>query len=137
MKIAVASQDSLTISPHPGQCRHFLLFTVREGKVVERHSLHIAHEETFNHSDPRRPHPLAGVQVLIAGGLGQGLLHRLEAMHIQGVATPEGNPERAVQLYLGGSLPQRPPVPGSPDHPADDHAPASAPSRCKGRSRPR
>lgn len=107
MKIAVASQDLLTISPHPGECRHFWLYSVVAGKVADKSSLHLQHQQTFHHSDPREPHPLAGVTVLIAGGgLGQGLLHRLAKMHIQGLTTSLADPDQAARMFLLGRLPK-------------------------------
>lgn len=64
-------------------------------------------------SNHNRPHPLDGVNVLICGGIGQGLQHRLKQKGILGVSTSETDPERAVASWLDGTLPETA---------ADDHA---------------
>jgi hypothetical protein len=44
--------------------------------------------------------------------MGQGLVARLERMGIEGLITSEPDPDRAVALYLAGSLPRGEPEGG-------------------------
>ena len=44
------------------------------------------------------------MQVLISGGIGNGLACRLEAKNIKPIVTPETDPDAAVNAYLAGSL---------------------------------
>ena len=67
-------------------------------------------------------HPLDGVDVLIAGGMGSGLQARLARKGIEAVVTPEKDPDRAVSLWLAHSLAQAKPHAYGVDHGLDhDH----------------
>ena len=67
---------------------------------------------------------LQGVQVLITGGMGEGLTRRLAGMGIEGLVTPETDPDLAVAAWLAGTLPLgRPEAHGGHDHShGHDHA---------------
>ncbi len=120
MKIAVASQNRRTIMEHAGRCRNFWIYETEQDKVVRKELLELPKEQSFHDSSPHASHPLDEVQVLIAGGMGHGLSHRLTHKGIVGVVTPETDPDRAVAAYLDGSLAVLPP--GSHDHDHDhDH----------------
>ena len=41
---------------------------------------------------------------MISGGAGQGLIRRLDNMGIQGLVTPETEPDLAVAHFLSGTL---------------------------------
>ena len=114
MKIAVASQNRRTIMEHAGRCRNFWIYETEQDKVVRKELLELPKEQSFHDSSPHASHPLDEVQVLIAGGMGHGLSHRLTHKGIVGVVTPETDPDRAVAAYLDGSLAVLPP--GSHDH---------------------
>jgi predicted Fe-Mo cluster-binding NifX family protein len=49
------------------------------------------------------------VDLLIAGGMGEGLQTRLARKGIEAVVTTERDPERAVLLWLADSLPRAAP----------------------------
>lgn len=117
MKIAVASQNRRTIMEHAGRCRNFWIYETEQDKVVRKELLELPKEQSFHDSSPHASHPLDEVQVLIAGGMGHGLSHRLTHKGIVGVVTPETDPDRAVAAYLDGSLAVLPP--GSHDHDHD------------------
>ena len=104
MKIAVTSQNRKAITEHAGRCRKFRVFDVENNKIVNRELLELPKEQAFHESSPHESHPLDGIDVLIAGGLGQGLMMRLERKGISGLVTKETDPEKAALLYLGGSL---------------------------------
>jgi predicted Fe-Mo cluster-binding NifX family protein len=66
--------------------------------------LELPRDESFHDSSPLAPHPLDDVDVLIAGGMGQGLARRLERRGMHPVVTAETDPETAVRQYLAGTL---------------------------------
>lgn len=117
MKIAVASQNRRTITEHAGKCRKFWIYETEQDKIVRKELLELPREQSFHDSSPHSPHPLNGIQVLIAGSMGQGLSHRLAHKGIVGIVTPETDPDRAVTAYLDGSLAVL--SPGSHDHDHD------------------
>ena len=100
MKIAVTSQNRKNVTEHAGRCRKFWVFSVEDNKVVDRELLELPKEQAFHDSSPHAPHPLDHIDVLIAGGMGQGLMTRLERRGIKSVVTKEDDPETAVVLYL-------------------------------------
>lgn len=105
MKIAVASQNRKQVTGHTGRCRKFWIYEITEDSVTGKHLLELPKEQSFHEISPHAAHPLAAVDVLICGGMGQGLVLRLGEMGIEGLITPETDPDRAVALYLGAGLP--------------------------------
>jgi predicted Fe-Mo cluster-binding NifX family protein len=109
MKIAVTSQNRKNVTEHAGRCRKFWIFTVDGDAITERQLLELPKEQSFHDSSPHEPHPLDEMDVLISGGMGQGLFGRLERKGIKGVVTNENDPETAVRSYLDGALGTEPP----------------------------
>jgi predicted Fe-Mo cluster-binding NifX family protein len=104
VKIAVTSQNRRTITEHAGRCRIFWLYQTEQGKVTGKALLSLPKEQCFHDSSPHEPHPLDEVQVLISGGMGQGLVRRLAMKGITGLVTAEIDPDKAVAAYLAGAL---------------------------------
>jgi predicted Fe-Mo cluster-binding NifX family protein len=104
MKIAVTSQNRKNITEHAGRCRKFWVFSVEDKKIVDRQLLELPKEQAFHDSSPHADHPLDDIDILIAGGMGQGLMRRLERKGIASLVTAEDDPETAVSLYLSGTL---------------------------------
>jgi len=116
MKIAVASQNRENVTGHAGRCRRFWIYTVENNEVVGKEMLELAPDQIFHGSPPNAPSPLDGTDVLISGGMGEGLVRRLAVKGIQGVITSETDPDAAVAAYLDGSLPTMAPHSHSHDH---------------------
>jgi len=105
MKIAVASQNRKQVTGHTGRCRRFRIYEVEAGRVISRTLLELPIDQSFHAISPQASHPLDSVQVLISGGMGEGLVMRLARVGIEGLITTENDPDRAVALYLAGNLP--------------------------------
>lgn len=117
MKIAVASQNRKTVTGHAGKCRKFWIYDVEGGAVAHKTLLELPREQSFHEHRGPDPHPLHGVQVLITGGMGEGLMRRLAGMGVKGIVTPETDPDQAVAAYLAGTLPLgRPTIHGEHKH---------------------
>jgi len=104
MKIAVTSQNRKAITEHAGRCRKFWIFNIEHNEIIDRKLLELPKEQAFHESSPHEPHPLDDMDVFITGGMGQGLVKRLERNNINGFVTKESDPEKAVLSYLNGSL---------------------------------
>lgn len=104
MKIAVASQNRKEITDHTGRCRKFWIYEINNGMVANKELLELAKAQSFHDSSPSEPSPLGDIQVLIAGGMGTGLVRRLENNGINALITSESNPDKAVEGYLKGTL---------------------------------
>lgn len=110
MKIAVASQNFRTVTPHAGRTRRFLVYEVLpEGEPVEIDRLDLPKELAFHEFHGDGPHPLDAVDALIAGSAGPGFADRLAARGIAVAATTETDPVTAVKAYRAGTLPPAPP----------------------------
>ena len=104
MKIAVTSQNRKTITGHAGSCRKFLVFTVEDNKITNKELHELPKEQAFRASPSHMPHPLDNIDVFMTSGMGQGLIMRLANKGIQCVITREEDPDKAVTLYLCGSI---------------------------------
>jgi len=116
MKIAVASQNRKEITEHAGRCRKFWIYEIDNGTITNKELLELAKEQSFHDSLPFEPSPLDNMQVLIAGGMGTGLVRRLETNGIKPLITPETNPDTAVVSYLKGTLVIKVAEPHEHDH---------------------
>ncbi|MFO1392743.1 MAG: NifB/NifX family molybdenum-iron cluster-binding protein [Steroidobacteraceae bacterium] len=105
MKIAVTSQNRRDITEHAGRCRNFWVYDVDDGIILDSTLVELPKESSYHDSSPHAPHPLDGVEVLIAGGMGEGLRTRLAHRGIEALVTTERDPERAVKAWLAGCLP--------------------------------
>ncbi len=104
MKIAVASQNKTSITEHPGHCLKFWIYETTEGEIISNNLLELSSKQSFRDSSEDEPHPLDDVQILISGGMGKGLVRRLERKGIEAILTKETDLDKAVNAYLEGSL---------------------------------
>jgi predicted Fe-Mo cluster-binding NifX family protein len=112
MKIAVASQNQKTISAHAGKTSRFLIYTISEGdnmvigtELINLDKDDILHNRFHNSISPWAPHPIYDVDLVITAGAGPGFVNRLATQATKVVITPETSPDRAIKLYLEGTLP--------------------------------
>jgi predicted Fe-Mo cluster-binding NifX family protein len=128
VKIALITDDGQTLSRHFGRARYYLVVTVEDGKIVDRDLRDKAGHHTFApHEMPGHdtagPHgfdpasrgrhaqmlaAIADCQVVLAGGMGQGMLQNLEQAGIRPVLTGEPRIDEAIRLFLDGRLEERP-----------------------------
>lgn len=104
MKIALSSQNKTAITEHAGHCRKFWIYETNATEILGKQLLELSPEQSFHDSSPDESHPLDDIQVLIAGGMGRGLVERLERKGIAAIVTKETDLDKAVNAYLDGSL---------------------------------
>lgn len=105
MRVAVASSDYTKVSGHAGRARKWLLFNVSEdGNVSAPSRVELESEMVFHYFEHDRPHPLDGINALIAHSAGEGFLKHMEKRGIAAVMTAETDPAKAVADYLAESL---------------------------------
>lgn len=113
MKIAFATEDGSTISAHLGRAPYYQIFTIQDGQFVGTELIAKAHhgsQEPHDHNHEeghmhtRMFAPLLGVDVLIAGGMGQPAFDAAQAMGIKPLLTGEKDIQKALQAYLAGNL---------------------------------
>ena len=100
MIISVAS-DGRSVSQHFGHCEGFTLFTVQEDRITD---------SKFVQNPGHRPGFLPnylndlGVKVIISGGMGGGAIEIFNEKEIEVVTGAAGDAEKAVRMYLEGTL---------------------------------
>jgi predicted Fe-Mo cluster-binding NifX family protein len=126
MKIAVVTEDEVTISQHFGRAPYYTVVTVTDGKIVSKEKRnkaghhtaggHDCHEEESCHegkhgmdaaSQTKHAGMLANItdcQVLIAGGMGYGAYESMKSQGIEPIITDVESIDEAVKLYLEGKL---------------------------------
>ena len=126
MKIALVTEDGVTICQHFGRAPYYAVVTVEDGKITGKETRvkaghhtaggHDCHEAQSCHdgkhgmdaaSQTKHAGMLANIldsQVLIAGGMGYGAYQSLESSGIAPIITDVESIEEAVKLYLEGKL---------------------------------
>ncbi|NJO54320.1 MAG: nitrogen fixation protein [Bacteroidales bacterium] len=106
MRIAVASQNFRTVTPHAGKTRRFIVFEAEAGsppREVER--LDLPKDMSIHEFQGDGAHPLDSMRAVIAASAGPGFVVRMASRGVDAVATSETDPATAVVKYLAGSLP--------------------------------
>ncbi|MGE4279632.1 MAG: NifB/NifX family molybdenum-iron cluster-binding protein [Magnetospirillum sp.] len=112
MKIAIASQNWLTITNHPGKTGRFRVFEVQDQEDVrELDRLELPTEMFIHNFKDSGDHPLYHMDVLIAGTAGSGFIDRLARYGVTVATTSEKDPLAAISHYRAGTLP-----PSEPHH---------------------
>ena len=104
MKIAVATKDDWSqVSGHAGKAQHWLVFDCQPGQALpapQRVLLSTAQLPHHFHDDG--PHPLHGVEIMVAGSAGDGYLRHMEKWGAQVLLTGETQPLRALEKIAAG-----------------------------------
>ncbi len=120
MKIAVASDDQVSIAGHFGRCAGFVIYEARDGQVemIEfrsngfGHHHQGQHEHHHGHDHGEEPHSHAGFvdalrdcEVVICRGMGRRALADLSAGGIKpAIVTDQVSAKEAAELYAKGNL---------------------------------
>lgn len=104
MKVAIAThKDWSQVSGHAGQAREWLLFDCQSGQPLpEPQRITLTKEQLPHHFKDDGPHPLHGVDLLIAGSAGDGFLRHMAGWGAQVLLTGETDPRAALQKVLAG-----------------------------------
>jgi predicted Fe-Mo cluster-binding NifX family protein len=100
MKVAIPSYGA-RVSPRFDCAPNLVLFTVENGKVVERGEVSLTHLDPWQRLERVRE---LNIQALICGGIDGHSAQALEACQIQVTAWVAGEAEEAMKSYLRGEL---------------------------------
>lgn len=126
MKIAVITEDGVTISQHFGRAPYYAVFTVEDGEIAgkelrdkvghrqfaqEDHEHDAEHDPRGHgfgtHSDAKHVRMIEAIQdceVIIVRGMGRGAYLAMEQAGIHPFVTDLVDAEQAVKAYLAGTL---------------------------------
>jgi predicted Fe-Mo cluster-binding NifX family protein len=116
MKIAIASDDGKTISPHFGKAEGFVIFEVHGQEVRSSgyrqnsftgHALGI---ESHHREDRHKTiiEALRDCDVVISRGMGRRLYEDLKNAGINPLITDEDSVDKAIEMYMKGMLADNP-----------------------------
>ncbi|MDR3482192.1 MAG: hypothetical protein P4L91_15940 [Burkholderiaceae bacterium] len=109
MKIAIATKDNWTkVSGHAGQTRDWLVFDCQPGQSIpEPARIELSKEQLPHHFQDDGPHPLHGVEIIVAASAGDGYLRHMAKWGAQVLLTGETDPVAALRKILSGeALPE-------------------------------
>ncbi|HUT54768.1 MAG TPA: NifB/NifX family molybdenum-iron cluster-binding protein [bacterium] len=101
MKIALPSSGN-QVDGHFGHCQAFAVFTVDEKKKIVSVEQLVPPPGCGCKSEIVPELAKMGVKVMLAGGMGQGAVNKLEAHGIQVVRGCEGELRKVVESFLAG-----------------------------------
>jgi len=105
MRVAVASSDYAKVTGHAGRARHWLVFEVAEdGTMGEPTRVALTADMVFHYHEDDKPHPLDGIDALLAHSAGDGFLKHMEKRGVEVKLTAETSPAKAVADYLAECL---------------------------------
>jgi predicted Fe-Mo cluster-binding NifX family protein len=112
MKIAVPTQDWTTISGHAGKARNWLLYDLadqRAGAPLPMPArVELSQEQLPHYFKDAGPHPLDGVELVLAGSAGDGFICHMKKRGAEVVLTGETDPATALALLSNGeALPEQ------------------------------
>jgi predicted Fe-Mo cluster-binding NifX family protein len=110
MKIAIPTDDGVSVSQHFGQAVYFKVLSVEGSQVI---SAEMREKATHEHGTPSAEgmHPgaimiesISDCQTLIAGGMGSPVYNRAMAAGLKVILTRQSNIDLAVGDFLAGKL---------------------------------
>lgn len=102
MKIAVPTRDG-RVDDHFGHCAYYSIFEVVEGKVVGKSKM--ASPEGCGCKSGIAPVlKQMGVNVMLAGNMGEGAKNVLQAQRIEVIRGCSGEVDALVEAYLAGNV---------------------------------
>lgn len=107
MKIAIATEDFEKLAGHAGQATRWLLYDCKPGGTVgEVQRVELRRSEVFHHWTDGGPHPLDGIEVMIARSAGDGFLRRMQQRGVAVLLTSEAVADGALlKIMAGEALP--------------------------------
>ncbi len=119
MRVALPTNDGVSISPHFGRSAGFLVFEIEDGRIMSRelreNAMQHSHGagEGAQHAGEHQSHghagliaPLAGCDVVLCAGMGWRAAEALKAAGIADIRfVAPGPAEDTVAAFLAGKLP--------------------------------
>jgi predicted Fe-Mo cluster-binding NifX family protein len=126
MKIAVISDDGVSVSQHFGRAAYYYVFSIENGNIATReqrpklgHSHFSGQTDQANQNQPHSHHgddpaaqsrhiqmaeTISDCEALIAGGMGRGAYNSLLGVKIKPIITDIESIEEAVQAFIQGTI---------------------------------
>ena len=111
MKIAIATKDFAEVSSHAGQTRQWLLYDLSQHQANQLLPapirIDLAKEQVLHVFEDNAPHPLDGVDIVVAASAGDGFIRHMKKRGAEVLLTGETDPAVAITRILAGeALPE-------------------------------
>ena len=112
MKIAIATKDFATVSSHAGQTRQWLVYDLTEHSANQLLPaplrVDLEKEQVLHVFDDNAPHPLDGVDIVVAASAGDGFIRHMKKRGTEVLLTGETDPAVAItRIVAGEALPDQ------------------------------
>ncbi len=112
MKIAVVTDNQITISAHFGRAPYYQVFLIESGQIAGKETRTKAYHgqpgelemHTHQHQHGGMIDPISDCQVMLGRGMGTGAYNALTEAGILPIITDIPDIETAVKAYLAGNL---------------------------------
>jgi len=107
--VAVTSQNKKTVTKHAGECRNYLIYTIKNNEIVFKKVLELHDNEilkyTFHEDKSANPKNLLyDVDILLTGSIGPGGVNRLANQNVTAYVIKEKDPDIAIEKLIKGTL---------------------------------
>ena len=114
-KIAFATDDGVTISPHFGRARFYEVITIENGTACQQERrAKISHAGTFHDHGPTHDShgqmlgPIRDCQLVVARGMGSGMYAHIKDANLTPLLVDCMSVQEAVQRIIEGTLVNHP-----------------------------
>jgi predicted Fe-Mo cluster-binding NifX family protein len=112
MKIAIATKDWRTVTGHAGKAKCWLIYDFGPASSPEElpppSRIELTQEQILHYFNDDGPHPLDGVEIVVAGSAGDGFVRHMKKRGAEVLLTGEADPAEALRRILSGEpLPDR------------------------------
>jgi predicted Fe-Mo cluster-binding NifX family protein len=112
MKIAVPTKDWITICGHAGQTPRWLVYDLKDQRagapLPSPSRIELVKEQLPHYFKDDGPHPLDGVEIILAGSAGDGYIRHMKKRGADVLLTGETDPAAAIDhLIKGEALPDQ------------------------------
>jgi len=104
MRVAVAvTADASRVSGHAGQARHWLLVELAAAGAPPPRAIVLTKEQLPHHFQDNGPHPLHGVQLVVAASAGDGFVRHMGRWGAEVLLTGEDDPQALLEKIRAGA----------------------------------
>lgn len=103
MKIAIPTRNGV-VDDHFGHCAYYTIFTIGENKQIIRTETQDSPEGCGCKSNIASVLEAKGVELMLAGNMGEGAKNTLEAHHIRVIRGCSGQVEAVAAAWLRGEI---------------------------------
>ena len=104
MKIAVPTKQDNQIDDHFGHCEFYTIFHISDNNEIMAETILNSPQGCGCKSNIAYDLSELGVEIMLAGGIGDGAVNKLASQNIQVVRNCKGDVHQLVEDYLSGKI---------------------------------